>query len=669
MPETFDKADAAPGTPLTIAQYRRMFDASRTDMADGRKDSELSRDYVDGFQLTAAEKAILEARGQPPIQNNRILRAVNGILGIVAGSKTDPRALMRNPPDDAPTAPAMAPQGQAGQGAAPDSPILDTEDAGDVATEVLRYIGDTTQFQATTKMDVLEDGIVEGCGSAIVEIDGRNEVSIIRGRWEEFFYDPKSRAHDFSDARWKGIAKWMYADDVAALYPDTKDKMTEFTGAQGSVTGMFGGDETWEDRPEARTPWVDGKQKRLMVVDMYHLIAGEWYRCVFYAGGVLESGPSAYKDDKGNSVCPIEGWSCYVNRKNERYGEVKMMRDIQDEINMRRSKSLHEINTRQLQVVDPNAPPFDVKQARDEAARPDGIIPTGLQVVPRSDVVQGNLELLAEAKGELERMAAAPAILGRQGADASGRSVQLRQQAGLTELARVLNRHAEWENRVYKQAWWRACQFWTDPKWIRVTNDQDAPKYIRINEPVAQPMLPPGHPAFGGQMAPQPQMKNHLAQMDVDIILESVPDTATLEQEQFNELAQLAQSYGSEAVPFVMMLELSTIVKKRGLMKKFKSLNDQNNQIGQMKIQGEMAKLQADIALIKSTIVKNDAQTGLMQTQTVTTALAGHMDATKAAQLPPGVVLDGSGSPQHAMPPPHPIPAQQGAMNGSSQPQ
>lgn len=653
-----------PTGPLELKDLKKFFDDARTLTLEARTDSELSRDYYDGAQLTPTERAVLAGRKQPPIVINLYQKALDGIMGVVEGGKTDPRALMRNPPDDYGKPPQPAPAPQAGQPqpgqevmGGNGGPPMPTEDAGDIATKALRFIADTTHFQAT-KMDVLENGLIEGCGAAIFEVGEDKNVLATQIRWEEFFYDPYSRRPDFKDARYLGVAKWMYSDAVATLYPQAKDAMDSF-----STNGVLGGvpDITWEDRPNNGVPWVDGIKKRVMVVEIYHQTGGRWYRCVYYCAEILEYGESPYKDDKGNSACPIEGWSAYVNRKNERYGPAKPMRDIQDEINMRRSKALHEINSRQVQQKDLMAPPVSADTVRAEAARPDGVIPMGWEVVPRQDVVANNMAMLSEAKSELDRMSASPAILGRQGADASGRSVQLRQQAGMTELARVLGRHQDWVRRSYTQMWNRARQGWDGPKWVRVTNDTDAPEYIQINEP--GPPVPTLDPASGQIIMTPGQPKNHIAQMDVDIVLEDVPDTATLEQEIFQELAQLAQVYGPQAVPFEIILEASSLPEKRKIIEKLKAYQAQQAPVQQEAQQLQAGKAKAGIAKDNATALATEAsirlkeaQTGLAEVQTVTTALEAHITATNAAQLPEGYTLDGNGQhvPLQAPPPPEP---------------
>lgn len=643
--------DDAPDGPLQLKDLKKFFDDARYLTLDARTDSELSRDYYDGYQLTHTERTALINRKQPPVVNNRIQRAIDGIMGVVEQGKSDPRALMRNPPDGAPQPQQMG-QPQPGQQTMGGNGGPPLEDAGDIASKTLRFIADASHFH-DIEMDGLENGLIEGCGAAIVEFQGDVVPSQIR--WEEFFYDPYSRRHDFKDARYLGVAKWMYSDDVGAMYPDAKSAMDDFASA-----GILGGlpDVTWEDRPNQGAPWVDSKRKRVMVVEIYHRTGATWYRGVFYCNQILEYGVSPYNDDKGVPTCPIEAWSAYVDRNNNRYGPVKGMRDLQDEINKRRSKAMHEINLRQLQYVSLDAPPVDAELASAEAAKPDGIIPFGLQVIPRNDVVANNMEMLAEAKSEIERMAAAPAILGRQSADASGRAQQVRQQAGLTELARVLGRHRAWKMRLYGQMWNCARQFYTAPKWIRVTDDTNAPQYILINEPA------PIDPMTGQPMGPP---KNHIAMMDADIVIEEVPDTATLEQEVFAELSQLAQVYGPQAVPFEIILEASSLPEKRKLIDKLKAYQAQQAPIQQAQQQMQMAGAQADIqkkqadarksqagaAETQSNINLRNAQAGLAEVQTVAAALAAHVEANAAAQLPPGYTLDASGRhvPLQAPPP------------------
>src|SRR6185312_15530294 len=67
------------------------------------------------------------------------------------------------------------------------------------------------------------------------------------------------------------------------------------------------------------------------------------------------------------------------------------------------------------------------------------------------------------------------------------RALLARQQAGLVELAVLLDQLQDWELRVYRAVWERIKQFWTEQQIIRVTDDADDPKFITLNKPIPNP--------------------------------------------------------------------------------------------------------------------------------------------------------------------------------------
>lgn len=567
--------------PPSMDKLRKMFDEARDLTNTAREEQQRDQDYYDGpEQLNSETRAILKARMQPPIYDNRIAPAVDGILGIIEQAKSDPRAFPRNPGDD---------------------------NAADVATKTLRYINDSTRFHET-KMDCAEDFHKQGLCAVIIESDGEN-ITPTQIRWEEFFYDPTSRRNDFKDAKYLGIAKWMYADELRALYPERYAELGD--PISGTLSAL---ESTWDDRPDNYKPWVDRRRQRLMVVEIYFREGGQWFRCVYCAAGWLEFDESPYIDPRTQAgICPIEAQSYKVDRHNNRYGPIRNMRPMQDEVNARRSRGLHLLNARQLQQTSEDAPPIDADTARQEAARADGILPPGYGLVPTVDMASGNLQLLAEAKDSLARLAPTPAVLGRQeSASQSGRARQVIQQAGLTEIARPLGRFTDFEQRCYVQMFMRAQQFWEGPKWIRVTDNPQAPEFLQVNEPVIGPVLEPvvdpatGQPAIDpmtGQPAMQEgigivEVRNRLAEMDMDIIVDLVPDTTTLEQEVFASVTDLVRGGLDPFSPqFEIMVELSPIPDKARLLDRIKAFREeqQQAQAEQMQQQQAMAQQAAQI--------------------------------------------------------------------------
>lgn len=528
------------------------------DMLDAaRRQAQIYQKYYDGDQWTDAEKRTLDARGQPALSFNHIKPAVNAIIGIVERGRTDPKGWGRTPKD---------------------------QDAAEVATDGLRYVSDITRFNATAR-ECLQDFLIWGIVAGINELDEMGEPGIRRIRPEEFFYDPYSRDRDFGDARYMGIAKWMDEQDLVDLYPDAQDKIKQ--SFDSATTG-----DSFKDRPRDGWSWIDVKSRRIMCFEMYSRRAGEWHKCVFVYGGVLEQGPSPYLDSKNKRPRnPIIAHSAYVDIDNCRYGVVKDMVSPQDAINKARSKAVHILNVSKLRV---SRQVQDIDGVRREWAKPDGIIEADegqIEELGDRQLAPAHLELLRDAKEEMRRQSPTPGIVGRQGSAQSGRAILAEQQAGLTEQAPLLAGFDDWKLRCYRAMWESIKQFWTAPKWVRVTDDEMSPRFVGINipEPVLDPMT--GQPQID-PMTGQPitQVQNNPAEMDVDIVIDSTPDTAVIQEEQFQRLAELAQA-GMPIAPDVL-IEASSLPKKKQLLDKLKQAQEQQAQQPDMAMQAEMQKAQ-----------------------------------------------------------------------------
>ena len=528
------------------------------DMLDAaRRQAQIYQKYYDGDQWTDAEKRTLDARGQPALSFNHIKPAVNAIIGIVERGRTDPKGWGRTPKD---------------------------QDAAEVATDGLRYVSDVTRYNATAR-ECLQDFLIWGIVAGINELDEMGEPGIRRIRPEEFFYDPYSRDRDFGDARYMGIAKWMDEQDLVDLYPDAQDKIKQ--SFDSATTG-----DSFKDRPRDGWSWIDVKSRRIMCFEMYSRRGGEWHKCVFVYGGVLEQGPSPYLDSKNKRPRnPIIAHSAYVDIDNQRYGVVKDMVSPQDAINKARSKAVHILNVSKLRV---SRQVQDIDGVRREWAKPDGIIEADegqIEELGDRQLAPAHLELLRDAKEEMRRQSPTPGIVGRQGSAQSGRAILAEQQAGLTEQAPLLAGFDDWKLRCYRAMWESIKQFWTAPKWVRVTDDEMSPRFVGINipEPVVDPMT--GQPQIDPSTGqPIMQVQNNPAEMDVDIVIDSTPDTAVIQEEQFQRLAELAQA-GMPIAPDVL-IEASSLPKKKQLLDKLKQAQEQQAQQPDMAMQAEMQKAQ-----------------------------------------------------------------------------
>ncbi|SFI84147.1 hypothetical protein SAMN05216258_11030 [Albimonas pacifica] len=545
MEDAVTPAKAKPDA-VKLEEAKRLFLESETATQHARDLAQRDRDYYDNWQLTDSEIATLRARGQPPVVINRIKRKVDWLRGLEAQKRTDPRAFPRTPQHE-----------------------RDAESA----TDSIKFVCDSDDFDGKAS-SVFENMLVEGFGGIEVshrvardaQGNERVDVALKRWPWDRLFFDPHSREPDFSDARYLGGVIWQDLDEVKAAYPQAAADL------DGNLRGEVG--DTYDDRPKWVT-YVSSDRARVRVVLLWRKVKGVWSYTLFCGGAVLEEGDSPYMDEDGNSTCPLILQSTYVDRENRRYGIVREMIDVQDEINKRRSKALHLLTQRQTfgrkGVID------SVSALKREMARPDGhvefldgVYGQDFGMLNTTDLASGQLQLLQEAKNEIDGMQASGALSGDTGESTSGRAVLARQQGAMVELAPIFDRYQSWKKRVYRAIWNRIRQFWTEERWIRVTDDERNIRWVGINQPItladalrempeeeaimqARALgLVPDDPRLGMVVG----VKQEVAGLDVDIILDEVPDALTLQGETFEAIANLATS-GMVPIPPEMIVELA----------------------------------------------------------------------------------------------------------------
>ena len=298
---------------------------------------------------------------------------------------------------------------------------------------------------------------------------------------------------------------------------------------------------------------------------------------------MVEERDSPYLDEDGEPMNPIECQSAFIDRDNNRYGSTRQMISPQDEINKRRSKALHLLSVRQ--VIAEAGAVKNVNQAKKELAKPDGWIERNpgkdLEIQETGQLAAGQFSLLTEAKNEIDAIGANASVTGKEERNLSGRALQVRQQAGTVELAPVLDGLRNWERRMYRQMWMRVKQFWTEEKWIRVTDDEKNIRFIGLNQPVTLGQVLQSRGEMFDVNDPRVNqvvgIQNAVAELDVDIILEAVPDTVNIQAEQFELLANLAQA-NPDAIPLEMIIESSSLRNKERILERLNGATPEQQQ-------------------------------------------------------------------------------------------
>ena len=594
---------------LELSRLRTMVNVAAELTQEAREASERDRDYYDEHQWTQAERRVLEKRKQPVITINRIKRKVDAMIGIEQRQRIDPKAHPRQPNDE--------PVAQA-------------------STEALVFVDDSTRLDAKRSL-VFENVVIEGYGAVEIVVEptrDRQEIAINRLRWEELFFDPYGREKDFSDCSYIGTQKWMTMDSAVSflrgIWEGSEDDLTEVL--QTSLSNP-NGHSTYEDRPlgESGLSWGDKKQRRVRVVQMYYKHDATWFLAIFTGGGVIYNEASPYLDEDGNPSCAIVGFAAYVDRENRRYGVVRSMISQQDEINKRRSKLLHQLNSRQTMGMEGAV--TDVSAMKRELSDPQGHVEVKAEayldaaqsgarpwdIIPQDDQIAGQFSLLQESKSEIDMFGPNPSLIGQTEGGASGRAIMAQQQAGMAEMAPLYDGLRDWNIRVYKAMWARIKQFWTEERWVRIMDAEGQMSWTAFNQPQMAEVV---DPATGMPMH-VPHMANAPAEMDVDIIIEDVPDHVTLEQEQFEQLAQMASN--GIPIPPELLIRASSVKDKGEILQMMK---EQQQQAAQAQMQQAQAQAQ-----LEQTKVQAAAQKDMATAQRTMAEVAETMADTKKTQV------------------------------------
>jgi hypothetical protein len=527
-----------------LARYVQLFEEAEEATSDERTLSERDRDYYDNKQLTAAEKTALAKRGQPAIVINRIKRKIDFLRGVEQQQRTDPKAFPRNPQD---------------------------EDSAHAATDALRFVSDQSRYD-TVRSSVWENLLIEGLAGAEVVVEMKRdqpEIIVRQLPWDRIFRDPHAREANCSDGNYLGMVLWMDWDDARRKWPDAADDLDAMV--YHSTSGTY----------------EDAKRKRVRIVQLWEKRAEGWHWCTFTRGVKLEGGPSPYVGEDGQPECSITLASAYIARDNARYGVVREMIGPQDEINKRRSKALHLMTMRQV-IADKGAVD-DPRSARAELAKPDGYLEVApnkrFEIQQTSDLAAGQFQLLQHATAEIDNMGPNASMEGKSPASQSGRAIQAQQQGGYIELGPMLDRLRQFNIAIYKAVWARIRQFWTEERWIRVTDDERNIRFVGLNKPVtageqfAQQLQSQGLPPEQIQMELQAMqgdprlqqvvgVQNNVCEMDVDIIVDDAPDSVTIQHEQFELIVQLVQA--GVPIPPDTLVEMSQLRNKDAILEKMR---------------------------------------------------------------------------------------------------
>lgn len=482
--------------------------ANRLEMA-------IDHDFYDNIQWDPDDAATVRDRGQVPLVYNEVAPMCDWMIGTERRTRFDWSVMPRTEDD---------------------------VDMADVKTKTLKYVSDVN-LVPFVRSKSFGDAIKGGIGW--VEDGARDDPTkdvLYSGYadWRTVLHDSDAYDLGLEDGRY--LFSWRRVDeDIAVMmFPERADvirracedaahpsnmeseeeswydsiDVSGVTGRTGTVTSMGTGLVAEASRKKVRiircefrmpTPVkvVDSGPMQGMIYDERDTVATQhivesgahlidkvmmrMWVAVFTDSDLLHLGPSIYRHNDF-SLTPI--WCYRRGRDRMPYGVIRRVRDVQQDLNKRASKSLFLMNTNQI-IMDEGAV-ADVDVAQEEAARPDGVIikKPGKEFTIRrdTDAATGQIAMMAmDAQSIQKSGGVADENLGRQTNAVSGEAIKARQTQGSVVTTEPFDNYRLAIRLQGSKQLSNTEQFYTQQKVMRLSGAKNQIEWVKINQPEQQP--------------------------------------------------------------------------------------------------------------------------------------------------------------------------------------
>ena len=510
--------------------------------------------YYQGQQWTATEIKELQDRGQAATVENEIAPIVDRLIGRHKQQKTRIIYRGRNLGSD--------------------------DKKSNILTDLALHIHQRSSYEFE-EGDMFVNGNV--CGFGVMEVkiafDEALQPEVLLKSVEplDIFPDPQSKRYNWNeDADYLTRAKWMPVEKAMALYPKHKNKIKSLANEEN--LGI------WDEREDVkRDNYVDTKNKRVRIMEtwwkkytvrrmgltddtfkdvtdnkdfkgeVHTQIVEKMQKTIWVFNEILEDSKTPYD----HNLFTLVPYFVYRKKNGEPYSKVRQIIDPQDEINKRRSKALHLLNTNQ--ALFEKGAVEDVDKLKGELAKPDGILEyrRGFQFALEKNIEVAQTQMLfqQESKASIPRIAGvSDEALGRKSELRSGIALQRKQLMTEILVNPIFDNLRRTRKMIGELQYELIKQYYNEEKEFLVTDDIGN-KEERVLD------------ADGIQ---------EIREGIYDIIVEDAPDTATIQDEQFQLIANTLQGLGLpesvtlELLP--MLFQASQLRGKESIIKKLEEV-------------------------------------------------------------------------------------------------
>jgi len=577
---------------VILTRYRRLngwYKRERQLHGDFRIEQMKDHKFYDGDQWDEEDKTELKGRGQKATVFNQVKPTVDWVIGTEKRTRIDYQVLPRGKED---------------------RPLAETK------TKILKYVSDVNKEQFA-RSRAFEDAVKSGVGwlEAGVKSDIEDEPVFVRWEdWRNIWWDTLHVEHDYSDGRYLFRSKWVDFDVAATMFPervsvvklavqkddlywqeeDQQIDVDPVEGEAGFSLELSGdtGVTTWaRNRVRLIEAWYKEPMRGLVMRGReIGTLSGVMYDekneshvalveqglasthdavrmgvrvMIFCSRGVLFDGPTPYNHNRFPFI-PI--WAHRKKTDNSPYGMIRQLRDPQEDLNKRRSKALHILNTRQV-IADENATD-DWDDIKAEVDRPDGLIRlkpgTRFDFQTDTQLANEHVMLMNQDAEYIERTGGVnDEMMGRQTNAISGRAIQARQELGTTLTMTMFDNLRLAFQLVGELKLSLVEQFYSEEKTIRIQGAPNQWDFVDLNYQ---------DPESGETL-------NDITASQADFVIDQQNFTANMRQAAFEQLMSMMEKLPPEVSMNLLdvVVDMSDVPLKEILVQRIREINGQKD--------------------------------------------------------------------------------------------
>jgi len=612
--------------------------------------------FYDSEQYDHEDAQALRDRGQNPVVYNEVKPTIDFLIGTERRSRIDFYVVAEGDSDE------------------------DSQDAIN-KTKLLKYLEDTN-MAPFERSEAWDDCVKSGLGWLEVGLRGdKSNVPIFIGSspWRDNLHDSRAKK-DMSDARYHFRVKVVDLDVAEALFPDKKeqlravcqdgDNVSQFRGVFG-LNGIIAGLDSFDTRSRSDDDF--DSLHTVNVVDMFNarprvMLIECWSRepvrrkpdasgmgdpirfkvrvAIMTELDTLLEAWSPFKHDRFPFI-PV--WAYRNKRTGMPYSPIMPLLGPQEALNHRMSRSLWEASANQVEIekgaYDPEV--MDIDDLREELNSPDGMpifengALSGGKVRTRQNQGEAQKQLMLAEQDRLALRAMSSVNEENRGLQSSATSrvaMDAKAERGSVGTAELFDNALlarQLEGEIVLSL---AEQFIVQPMTIRVAGEQGSGKFdrVKINEP-------------GFDDEGNPTYLNDITARRAHFVVGEQAWKQSYAEAAFASLMDVLTQLAA-AAPQVVVNLLDVVFemhpnlpRKKAILERIRAINGQSDpdgqitpeqqqqrqqqaQMAQMQFELQMAKLKADVELVKAKGLS-------MNTDAIVKRVTALYEAAQAAQV------------------------------------